>query len=107
MASTVEAIRRAASRSAATAGLSVQRVRSLVKRWLAALILVAAALGLSLLLRPFIQQTIFVFFFFAITLTAWYSGLVPSLAVTVLALLSTNYFLVAPYGAFRFNETTL
>jgi signal transduction histidine kinase len=78
-----------------------------VKRWLAAVIFVAGALGLSLLLRPFIEQTIFVFFFFAITLTAWYSGLVPGLAVTILALLSTNYFLVEPYGAFRINETTL
>jgi signal transduction histidine kinase len=107
MASTVDLLSRAARGSAVSAVPSVQRERSLVHRWLGAAVFAGAALAISLLLRPWIEQTIFVFFFFAITLTAWYSGLIPSLVVTIFSLLATNYYLVEPFGAFRLNASTV
>jgi signal transduction histidine kinase len=93
--------------SVVSAGTIAPRVRSVPHRWLAAAVFAGVALALSLLLRPFIVQTVFVFFFFAITLTAWYSGLVPGLAVTLFSLLATNYFFFEPFGAFRFDSSTV
>ncbi|HET9440414.1 MAG TPA: ATP-binding protein [Longimicrobiales bacterium] len=71
---------------------------------MAAGILVAAALALSILLRDQITRTVFVFFFAAITVTAWYSGLVPGLTSAFASLLATNYFLVEPRGQLHFNQ---
>ncbi|HEY0673882.1 MAG TPA: ATP-binding protein [Longimicrobiales bacterium] len=85
----------------------IQRPRSLVRRWLAAGILVAAALALSIVLRDQIARTVFVFFFGAITLTAWYSGLVPGLVAALASLLATNYFLIEPRGQLHFNQEML
>ena len=99
-------------RAPATVGLSMltsqsEQGRSLLVRWLAAFAVFLAALAISLLLRDLLSRTIFVFFFFAITFTAWYSGLAPGLVVTALSLLATNYYLVEPYGAFRLDAGTL
>ena len=72
--------------------------RSPVKRWLAAVIFVLAGLAVSLLLRDYISQAVFVFFFGAIALSAWFSGLAPALFATIVSLLLANYFLVEPRG---------
>src|SRR5688572_24637785 len=80
---------------------------SLLVRWLAAFAVFLAALAISLLLRDFLSRTIFVFFFFAIAFTAWYSGLAPGLVITALSLVATNYYLVEPYGTFTLNSNTL
>ena len=70
-------------------GPSERRSTRLV-RWLAALGFGTAALALTLLLRAYLSGTVFVFFFFAITLTAWYSGLWPALVLSMLALIATE-----------------
>jgi signal transduction histidine kinase len=64
------------------------------------------AFAITLLLRDFVGQTIFVFFFGAVALSAWYSGLIPSLFVLVIGLVSTNLLLVEPIGALRLDLPT-
>jgi len=75
----------------------VQRVAPpLARRYLAALAAAAAALAISLALSGFISQTVFIFFFAAVTVTAWYGGRGPSLLVAALAVPLVNYFFVSP-----------
>jgi signal transduction histidine kinase len=81
--------------------------RSAIKRWLVAFAVLLAALGVSLLVRDFITRSVFVFFFFGLALTAWYSGLVPCLVYTALALIATNYYLIEPYGGFMLDTSAL
>jgi signal transduction histidine kinase len=83
------------------------RHRGLVRRWLGAALFGAAAFVITLVFRDFVSQTIFVFFFGAVALTAWYSGLVPSLFVLVAGLVSTNFFLVEPFGGLRLDAPTV
>ena len=106
MASTAEMTRRTTRFEAQALGAPVDRPPSAVKRWLFALAVLVAALGLSLLLRDYITRTVFVFFFFAIAITAWYSGLIAGLVVTFLALIATNYFLVSRFGTFALDVDT-
>jgi signal transduction histidine kinase len=106
MASTVEKMRPSITEVLAYTA-SPERPRSILKRWLIALVVLLAALSLSLLLRDYISQTVFVFFFFGIAITAWYSGLVASLVFTALALIATNYFLVEPVGGLLWDSSTL
>ena len=89
--------------NAAAFGEETRRHRSPVQRWIGALLFVAIALAFSLLLRDYISRTVFVFFFAAITLSAWYSGLGAGLFATVLSLLLANYFLVEPTGTLTFS----
>ena len=98
MASTVELMERSPAQERTLTEARAVRHRSAAHRWLAAAIFLSAALAISIIVRDYITNTIFVFFFGAITLTAWYSGLIPGLLVTVLSLLATNYFLIEPYG---------
>jgi signal transduction histidine kinase len=66
-----------------------------------------AALGLSLLLRDYIGNALFVFFFAALTFAAWYSGLYGAMLVVVGAILSVNYFFLTPVGTFAFQPGDL
>jgi len=65
-------------------------------RYGAALVGSAAALGLSLLFRDFVAPNVFIFFFAAIIVTAWYGGRGPALLVTALALPLVNWFFLTP-----------
>jgi signal transduction histidine kinase len=106
MASTIDLPARSARHPAA--GTTSPAVgRSAARRWLAAALLALGALAVSLLLREYITGTVFVFFFFAIALTAWYSGLRPGLAVTAFGLLSIDYYLLQPYNQFTFGIDVL
>ena len=55
-----------------------------------------AALAVSFALRDFLAATVFIFFFAAVTLTAWYGGRGPSLLATALSVVFANYFVTAP-----------
>ncbi|MBD1845543.1 PAS domain S-box protein [Cyanobacteria bacterium FACHB-63] len=57
---------------------------------------VALALGITLALNPYLAPTPTPLFFAAIMLSAWYGGLGPGIAATVLSTLAINYFLVEP-----------
>jgi signal transduction histidine kinase len=83
------------------------RSRSALQRWLAAAVFGAAALAITLLLRDYLGQTIFVFFFGAIALTSWYSGPVPAFAILGFGLAATNYFVAAPINTFRLDTPAL
>ena len=57
-----------------------------------------AALGLTLLLAPYIERANFVFFWVAVLFAAWYAGLAAALVVAVASMLAVQYYLVPPRG---------
>ena len=83
------------------------RHRGRVQRWLGAVLFASVAFAISLALREFLGQTIFVFFFGAVALTAWYSGFVPSLIVLAFGLVSANLYLTEPFGTLRLDLVTV
>src|SRR6185436_1401627 len=60
----------------------------------------AAALGLSLFFPDFVRPNVFIFFFAAIILTAWYGGRGPALLATALALPIVTWFFLEPRHTF-------
>ncbi|HSU14161.1 PAS domain S-box protein [Longimicrobium sp.] len=80
-------------------GAAGARERPARVRYGAALAGTAVALAVSLSLRQFIAPNVFIFFFAAVILTAWFGGRGPALLVTVLALPLVNwFFLDAPFA---------
>lgn len=67
-----------------------------VARYGVATLTVAAALLLTLLLWPWIEPHPTSLFLAAVTVSAWYGGLRPSLLATALAALAVDYFFIAP-----------
>jgi PAS domain S-box-containing protein len=65
-------------------------------RWLLALVAPAAALGLTLLLQPVLDQAPSPPFIAAILLVAWLGGLGPGLLTTALSTLALDYFFLPP-----------
>ena len=76
-------------------------------RYGAALAAAGAALGLSVLLHAFIQPSVFIFFFVAIVLVAWWGGRGPALLVTALAIPLVSWFLLPPYHSFGISTQSL
>lgn len=58
----------------------------------------AIALLLTLCLKPFLSQSISVFFFVAITISTWYGELRPGFVTIVLSTLAISTFFVTPLG---------
>jgi PAS domain S-box-containing protein len=56
------------------------------------------AVVLVLLLKPLLENGIFLLFLSAVMLSAWYGGPGPALLATLLSALSINYFLLSPPG---------
>ncbi|MDF5708965.1 MAG: PAS domain S-box protein [Nostoc sp. S4] len=61
-----------------------------------ALLSVALALGVTLLLNPYISATPGALFFAAVMVSAWYGGLAPGLFATILSTLALKYFFLLP-----------
>jgi PAS domain S-box-containing protein len=76
-------------------------------RYGAAVALTAAALAVSLALRSFIAPNIFIFFFAAVIVAAWFGGRGPALLATVLALPLVSWFFVKPALAWSLDPNTL
>jgi K+-sensing histidine kinase KdpD len=74
-------------------------IRSSLQRYGIAVLTVALALLLTLLLGPWMERSVFLFFFLAMTVSAWYCGLWPGLLATLLFSLAVDYFLLSPPGA--------
>ncbi|MGE0129826.1 MAG: ATP-binding protein [Blastocatellales bacterium] len=72
---------------------------SMLTRYAVAVLSVALALLMTLLLRPWLEQSVFLFFFPAVMVSAWYGGLWLGLAATLLSSLIIDYFLLSPPGA--------
>jgi len=68
-----------------------------------AVAVVALALVLTLLLRPFLDPDVFSLFFAAVMVSAWYGGLGPGLLATALAVLLIDAFLLYPVDQFTLN----
>lgn len=62
-----------------------------------ALLAAALAFLLTFLFGPFVERSLFLFFFAAVAVSAWCGGLGPALVTTVLAVVSANYFFIPPY----------
>ncbi|HEX5724648.1 MAG TPA: PAS domain S-box protein, partial [Longimicrobiaceae bacterium] len=76
-------------------------------RYGAAAALTAAALGASLALRGWIGPNVFIFFIFAIVLSAWLGGRGPALLVAAAAIPLVSWFLLPPYNAPTLDAGTL
>lgn len=66
---------------------------------------VVAALILSLSLRAYIGNVLFIFFFGALAVVAWYSGFWGALFVVVAAVLSVDYFFMRPVGSLALDSS--
>ena len=65
-----------------------------------AVLVVGLALGLRLLLHPFLGAYVpFITFFFAVMVAAWFGGLGPGVAAAILSTIVADYFFVAPLGS--------
>ena len=59
-----------------------------------AVLAVGSALLLTFLLKPLLSPTIFLLFFAAVAVSAWYGGMKPGLLATALAAISVTYFFI-------------
>ncbi|WP_179198017.1 PAS domain S-box protein [Nostoc sp. T09] len=59
-----------------------------------AVLAVGTALLLTILLQPLLSQTIFLLFFAAVAVSAWYGGMKPGLLATALATIAATYFFI-------------
>jgi two-component system, LuxR family, sensor kinase FixL len=84
---------------------SAERASSAVLRYGLAVSSVAAALIVTLLLRP--DALITPIFFLAIILTAWIGGFGPGLVAAILTTLVVVYYFLPPVGSFRFSITEI
>ncbi len=83
------------------------RPRPLVLRYGVAVLASAAALGLSLALRPVIEPTLFIFFFAALFVSTYRGGFGPGLVVIVAGALGGNYFLMSNGPGFNLEPVAL
>ncbi|MCT7988396.1 PAS domain S-box protein [Laspinema olomoucense] len=61
-----------------------------------AVLTVIIALLLTLVFKPLLASTLFVFFFVAVTGMTWYGGIGPGLVTMVLSVLALDYFVLVP-----------
>jgi PAS domain S-box-containing protein len=73
---------------------------SLLARYGVALLVSALALLLTWLLQPFMQRNLFLWFFAAIVIGAWYGGLGPAVLVTAIASIGIGYFFIPRFPSF-------
>jgi len=76
----------------------MRMTRSTLPRYAVAVLAVTMALLLTLLLWPWLGHSVFLIFFLAVMVSAWFGGLWPGLAATLLSSLAIDYFLLPPTG---------
>ncbi|HYY43499.1 MAG TPA: DUF4118 domain-containing protein, partial [Pyrinomonadaceae bacterium] len=74
--------------------------RQQLLRYALAVLSVACATGLTLLVPTLAERAVFLLFFPAITLSAWYGGRGPGLLATVLSAMACAYFVLPPVFSF-------
>lgn len=77
-------------------GLGTQARSRMMLRYSVVLLMNMLALLLTWLLLPFVERSIFIFFFAAVAINAWYVGFVPALLTVVFAVLTIGYFFIPP-----------
>jgi PAS domain S-box-containing protein len=65
-----------------------------------AIVFVGAALGLSLLVHPFLRDGFLIFFLSAVMLAGWFGRTGAGLFAVVLSMLLVDYYFILPYRAF-------
>ncbi|MGF1934882.1 MAG: PAS domain S-box protein [Nostoc sp. ChiQUE02] len=70
--------------------------RFLLAHYAVTLLAVGSALLLTLLLQPLLEPTIFLLFFAAVAVSAWYGGMKTGLLATALSILAVSYFFLEP-----------
>ena len=68
---------------------------------------VAVALAMSLALRGFIATNVFIFFFAAGIVAAWYGGRGPALLATALTVPLVNYFFLTPHSSWSASPAAI
>ena len=68
-------------------------------RYAVALVAWAVALAVTLALEPYLARALFVLFWPAVLLSAWYGGFGPGLLVSVLSTLAVDFALLPPLGS--------
>src|SRR5262245_12601718 len=71
-----------------------------IVRYGMALGFVAAALGLSLILEPFLHDGFLIFFLSAVMLAGWFGRTGAGLFAVALSIIAVDYYFIAPYRAF-------
>lgn len=69
-----------------------------LRRYVLAIALFAAAFAATVAFREFLRPQIFYFFVLAVALSAWLSGLGPALFVGVLSVLAADFLFIEPVG---------
>jgi PAS domain S-box-containing protein len=83
-------------------------IRSLPTPYVVALLTVGSALLLTLLLQPLLKPTIFLLFFAAVAVSAWFSGMKTGLLATALSTLAVSYFFLEPvFSLFVASEDSI
>lgn len=75
---------------------TLKGTRFLLARYAVGLLAVGSGLLLTLLLQPLLEPTIFLLFFAAVAVSAWYSGMEAGLLATALSTLAVSYFFLEP-----------
>jgi PAS domain S-box-containing protein len=82
----------------------VQTVRSPILRYGIAVLIMAIAIGIKLLIEPFVEvETPFLLLFAAVMVAALVGGRLSGLVATVLAAVASNYFFFSKKFAFNFH----
>jgi PAS domain S-box-containing protein len=58
----------------------------------------AAAILLTLAVKPLLQQTVLALYLAALIITAWYAGVRPSIVALLLAVVATDLWIIQPFG---------
>jgi PAS domain S-box-containing protein len=78
-------------------------IESPVGRYGFALAITFSALFSSLLLRPVVEYSAFLFFYGAVTLSTWFGGLLPGFLSILVSVAAVNYFFIPPLYTFEFT----
>jgi C4-dicarboxylate-specific signal transduction histidine kinase len=72
-----------------------------------AVVLVAAALGLTSVLQSVVSTAGFLFFYIAVVASAWFGGRWPGWLAVILSALAVEYFFMAPIKSFGLNRESV
>ncbi len=75
---------------------TLKGICSLLTPYVVGLLAVGSGLLLTLLLQPLLEPTIFLLFFAAVAVSAWYGGMEAGLLATALSTLAISYFFLEP-----------
>src|SRR5215470_14634388 len=82
-------------------------IRSVLPRYAAAVVSVLAALLITLAAKTLFSTTFYGLFLCAVMFSAWYGGLLPGLAATLLSVLAFDYYFIPPIQSLNLTSAEL